>query len=75
MAPEYRSAGVGRTLWRAAEDWARRRGLVEMRVETQDINVPACRFYQAMGCSLIALDADAYGADIPEVQLIWGKSI
>jgi GNAT superfamily N-acetyltransferase len=75
VAPDYRSAGVGRGLWKAAEDWSRRRGAVEMGVETQDVNVPACRFYQAMGCSLLAWDADAYGPGINEIQLIWGKPI
>jgi hypothetical protein len=40
-------------------------------VETQNINVPACRFYARQGCVLGAIHPDAY-PDLPdEVQLLW----
>jgi len=65
--------GVGKALWKAAEDWALRRGAVEIRVETQDVNVPACRFYQAMGSELRSARDDVYGPDCDEWQLIWAK--
>ena len=45
-----------------------------MIVETQDINVPACRFYEA-GYVLTEINPRA-SADLPdEVQLIWQKDL
>jgi GNAT superfamily N-acetyltransferase len=49
VRPEVRSSGVGSALFRAAEDWSRRRGCRTLKVETQNINLPACRFYVHMG--------------------------
>jgi GNAT superfamily N-acetyltransferase len=75
VAPEARGCGVGRALVSSAEGWARERGCVELKVETQDINVHACRFYQAMGFALSEIDPNAYGPDLDEVQLIWRKPL
>ncbi len=73
--PEARSSGVGTLLFRAAEDWARERACRTLKVETQNVNMPACRFYRRMGCSLAAIDRFAY-VDLPdEVQLIWLKDL
>jgi GNAT superfamily N-acetyltransferase len=72
---EARSSGVGSALFRAAEEWSRRRGCRTLKVETQNINLPACRFYVQMGCTLAAINRLAY-ADLPnEVQLIWVKDL
>lgn len=75
VAPGHRGRGVGTQLFRAAEDWARERGCRELKVETQNVNVTACRFYARMGCRLGALDRFAY-PDLPgEVQLLWFKTL
>jgi len=75
VAPAVRGQGVGRALWDAVEEWARRVGCVELDVETQTINVPACRFYQRQGCVLHSIDRAAY-PDLPgEVQMIWRKRL
>ena len=71
VAPSYRGRGVGAALFRAAAGWARSRGAVGMRIETQTINVAACRFYAAQGCMLSAVDVDAYPELPEETQLIW----
>jgi GNAT superfamily N-acetyltransferase len=70
--PDARGSGVGRGLFRAAQDWARSRGCVELNVETQETNVAACRFYAAMGCGLCSVEAGAYGPEIDEAKIIWG---
>lgn len=45
-----------------------------MKVETQNVNVPACRFYQRMGCQLGEIRLYSYAA-VPavahEVMLNW----
>ena len=69
--PGYRGTGAGKALFAAAADWARERNCVEMKIETQNINVPACRFYAAMGAELWTINRYAY-PDMPEeIQLLW----
>jgi GNAT superfamily N-acetyltransferase len=75
VAPEARGMGAGAALFRAAEAWARARGCTELKIETQNINVPACRFYAAQGCVLRAANRSAY-PDLPdEIQLLWYKKL
>ena len=70
VAPEVRRQGVGSSLFGAAEGWARARGCLELKVETQTINVPACHFYPRHGCVLKAVRPDAYPTLPHEVQLL-----
>jgi len=37
--------------------------------------VPACRFYQKMGCTLGAIDRFAYPGQPAEVRLLWWKAL
>jgi GNAT superfamily N-acetyltransferase len=75
VAPEHRGAGVGRVLWEGCEAWARRRGAVELLVETQDTNPGACRFYAARGCRLAAANEDIYLEFPDELQVLWVKPL
>ena len=73
VAPNVRGRGIGSTLLRAAESVAKHRGARAVRVETQQVNVAACRLYQRHGFRLERATRDAY-ADLPsEVQLLWLK--
>jgi len=75
VAPDARCQGVGSALLRAAEAHARGLGARAVRVETQNVNVPACRAYQRNGYRLECVTHAAY-AELPaEVQLIWRKSL
>ena len=47
----------------------------EVRVETQDVNVPACRFYHAHGFRLERVVLGAYPNLPNEVQLLWRKPL
>lgn len=69
--PEFRGTGIGSQLFRSAVEWARQKGCKELKVETQDINVPACRFYAVQGCELQAVSSDAYPELPHETQLLW----
>ena len=72
---DARGEGVGSALFAAAEDWARVRGCGRLKVETQNINVPACRFYARRGCVLGAIHRFAY-PDLPdEAQLLWYREL
>ena len=75
VAPAFRHRGIGVALIAAAEEWADARGIRTLMVETQDINVPACRFYARQGFVLGAVNRGAY-PDLPhEVQLLWYKEM
>jgi GNAT superfamily N-acetyltransferase len=75
VAPGWRGRGVGAALFRAAEAWARARGAAWLKVETQNVNVPACRFYARQGCVLGAVHRFAYPTLPDEVQLLWYKPV
>ena len=73
VAPEARGQGIGRALFHAAETWGRARGCRALIIETQNINVPACRFYQRQGCVLVAAKKFVYPTLPNEVQLLWRR--
>lgn len=75
VSPEARRGGVGAALFAAAERWALGRGARQLKVETQNINVPACRFYAKQGCTLGAIHPFAYPALPDEVQMLWYKAL
>ena len=75
VAPPFRRRGVGAALFRAVEAWAAARGCRRLEVETQDVNVAACRFYARQGCVLASVTRFAY-PDLPgETRLLWGKDL
>ena len=75
ISPESRRSGVGSLLFPHVSEWAKSRGCTHMVIETQDINVPACKFYARMGCELRAIHPDAY-ANLPdETQLLWYRRL
>ena len=75
VAPEARRQGVGSALFRAAETWALARGCRQLRVETQNVNVPACRFYARQGCELVSVDRCAYPGLPDEIRLVWHRDL
>ena len=75
VSSDVRGQGVGSALFRTAEQCAIAKGCRELKVETQDVNVPACRFYARHGCVLRAIDRFAYPELPNEVQLLWYKDL
>lgn len=75
VRPSHRQSGVGSALFRAVEDWCLQRQCRLLKVETQNVNVPASRFYARMGCTLGAIDTRAYPELPDETQLIWLKEL
>ncbi len=57
---DYRGQGLGRRLWYRALEFARRAEVRAILIETQNTNVPACRFYERMGCQLVGLNEAYY---------------
>lgn len=74
-ASSARCQGVGSALFDAAVAWAAAQGCRELKVETQDTNAAACRFYARQGCDLRAVHRGAYPLFPDELQLLWYKTL
>lgn len=75
VLPGARRKGIGSALFREVERWARSRNCGEVRVETQNTNVTACRFYERQGCVLEVVNRRAYLEMPEEIQLLWHKRL
>ena len=74
LRPEDRRRGNGAQLVRGAAEWAKEQGCEYLKIETQNTNVPACRFYARQGCKLGNIDEFAYIGHPEaehEVRLVW----
>ena len=74
VAPDSRRRGIGHALIEDARESARARGFAALLVETQNVNVGACRFYEHEGATLVAIDRLAYLGQpgvAHEVRLDW----
>jgi len=75
VAPEYRGRKIGQRLFAFALHWAKERNCRLFKVETQNVNVAACRFYARQGCHLGGFNLHAYPETLNETQLIWYRKI
>jgi GNAT superfamily N-acetyltransferase len=75
VAPAFRGRGIGRALFEAVQVWALARACRELKVETQNVNVAACRFYAALGCQLRIVREEAYPDCPGEAQFLWYKAL
>ena len=69
--PAHRHMGIGSRLFTEAVAWAKAKKCCLLEVETQNINVPACRFYTKQGCMLGLINRYAYREFPNEVELVW----
>lgn len=63
IAPAVQRSGIGRQLMAAVERHARTLGVRVIVCETQNSNVPAIRFYRALGFALDGIDISLYTND------------
>ena len=74
VRPEHRRRGIGARLLQRAVKWARAKGCRQLKIETQNINVAACRFYASQGAKLGVIDRHGYAGCPPvehEAMLVW----
>ncbi len=74
VEPEKRGTGIGTLLLKNVNEYLRRLDVKYLKIETQNTNVPACKFYRQQGCSLGSIERYAYHdyADVEhEVRLLW----
>lgn len=70
----YKHKGIGQVLFDMSVNWSREQGLVQMKIECQNNNIPAIRFYHKQGAILSSIDEYAYYNEPEyryETQLIW----
>jgi GNAT superfamily N-acetyltransferase len=72
--PDFRHQGIGTKLFQYAVDWSKKRGCKHFKIETQNVNANACKFYVKQGCRLGAIDRYGYFGHPKvghEVMMIW----
>jgi GNAT superfamily N-acetyltransferase len=70
----HKRQGIGQGLFGMAVGWCRSQGLLRLKIECQNNNVPACKFYHKQGAALSAVDEYAYSGDpesMQEAQFVW----
>jgi len=60
VAAFHRGRGVGSKLIEKAREWAQAKGLLGFMLETQDVNLLACRFYHKLGFKIGGVDTMLY---------------
>jgi ribosomal protein S18 acetylase RimI-like enzyme len=71
---EYKHMGIGKRLFELSVEWAKEHDLNQIKIECQNNNVPACKFYHKHGAVLSKVDEYAYYNDKEiqnEIQFIW----
>lgn len=75
---DYKGLGIGQGLFDEAIKWSRLKGMTQLKIECQNNNVPAVKFYHKQGATLSAYNEYAYYSDPEfkhEIQLIWYLSL
>src|SRR5215207_10056797 len=75
VVADARGQGVGSALFERVEAWAQLRGCRQLKIETQNTNVRACRFYERQACQLREIHRAAYPQLPAESQLLWYKDL
>ena len=77
VRPDRRGTGIGSQLLLHASNWAKKKGCTQLRVECQNVNVAACRFY-AKHCILGGMERYGYAAcpDVAhETMFLWYRDL
>lgn len=78
VSPAHKRKGIGQALFAEAVKWSRQQGMTTLKIETQNSNVPACKFYAGQGATLGVINRFVYRdalwshPDVAnEVMLLW----
>jgi Acetyltransferases len=74
VSGNWRNKGIGTKLLEKAVQWAKQNNLAGLMLETQDVNVPACRFYARNNFIIGGVDRMLY-SNLPaaknEIAIFW----
>ncbi|NOR44049.1 MAG: GNAT family N-acetyltransferase [Candidatus Delongbacteria bacterium] len=71
VSPEYRGKGIGEKLFKEAIKFTEEKNCEFLKIETQNINVNACKFYKKMGCYLGKYSINEYKDFSDEIMMLW----
>ena len=60
ISQNHRKNGIGTKLIEKAVEWAKSKNLLGLMLETQDVNLLACRFYNKLGFKIGGVDTMLY---------------
>lgn len=60
---KHRGMGIGKALFKNALAWAKGQKCAHMKIETQNTNYNACKFFASQGCELMEINELAYYGD------------
>lgn len=73
VAKKWRQKGIGKALLQQAAEWARNNNCIGLMLETQDVNVSACRFYAKNHFVIGGIDTMLYSKfpTAHEIAIFW----
>ncbi|MCK4979951.1 MAG: GNAT family N-acetyltransferase [Candidatus Delongbacteria bacterium] len=71
VSPEHRGKKIGEKLFKEAVKFAEEKNCEFLKIETQNINVNACKFYKKMGCYLGKYSIHEYKNFSDEIMMLW----
>ena len=71
VSPEHRGKKIGEKLFKEAVKFAEVKNCKFLKIETQNINVNACKFYKKMGCYLGEYSINEYKDFSDEIMMLW----
>ena len=69
LPAEYRRQGIGQRLFDMAVEWSTGGGYKMMKIECQNTNLPAARFYEKQGAELVVINPHAYNTE--KTMFLW----
>lgn len=72
---DYRGCGIGHKLLEHCIGWAKENDCTRLKIETQNINTKACKFYARQGAKLTNINKYKYKDNPDEIELIWSIDI
>lgn len=75
VKPDYRNIGVGTLLFQQATNFSKKQKCKTIKIETQNSNVNACRFYVKQNCYLGGIHENVYKELPAEIQFLFYKNI
>ena len=71
VSDKYKHQGIGQRLFDMAKEYAQKNGFRQLKVECQNTNPVAVKFYHKQGMVLHSINEYAYPDCPDEVQLLW----
>ncbi|MDA3838145.1 MAG: GNAT family N-acetyltransferase [Candidatus Delongbacteria bacterium] len=71
VSPDHRGQGIGEELFKEAVKFAKEKKCEFLKIETQNINVNACKFYKKIGCYLGKYSIHEYKDLSDEIMMMW----